>query len=153
MHGAFVDSDRVIEQRLGMSIKVFFEREGEQAFRDLEEQVLAELLQDESTPCVLATGGGAVLRPGSRERMRSSGWKVVYLHATPGDLLRRVRHDTSRPLLQVADPFTRLLELHAQRDPLYREVADFVIETWQPSVATLVNTIMMQLELAAPPRS
>lgn len=72
----------------------------------------------------------------------------MYLRSSPEELFRRLRHDTSRPLLQVADPLGRLRDLYAQRDPLYRETAHFVIETGRPSVATLVNMIAMQLELA-----
>jgi len=148
LHLPFVDSDHVIEQRLGGSILEFFEREGEQAFRDLEQTVIDELtLQG---PCVLSTGGGAVLRPLNRERLKSRG-KVFYLRSTPDDVFRRIKHDRSRPLLQVADPMQKLRDLFAQRDPLYREVAHFVIETGRPSVATLVNMIMMQLELNGAP--
>jgi shikimate kinase len=73
---------------------------------------------------------------------------VVYLKSTPEELYRRLRHDSNRPLLQVADPLTRLRDLFAERDPLYREVAHFVLETGRPSVATLVNMILMQLDLA-----
>ncbi len=140
----FSDSDHVIEQRLGCPIRVFFEREGEERFRDIEEQVLDELTQQAG---VLSTGGGAVLRAANRERLRTRG-KVVYLKSTPEELFRRLRHDTQRPLLQVADPLQRLRDLYAVRDPLYRETAHFVIETGRPSVATLVNMIVMQLELA-----
>jgi shikimate kinase len=138
------DSDNAIEQRLGCSIRSFFDREGEDAFRDVEEQVLADLCTREG---VIATGGGSVLRAANRERLRSSG-HVVYLRSTPEDVFRRVKHDKGRPLLQVADPMTRLRELYAQRDPLYRETAHFVIETGRPSVPMLANMIMMQLELA-----
>lgn len=141
----FVDSDHVIEQRLGCSIASFFEREGESAFRDIEEQVLDELTQQ--APCVLSTGGGSVLRPINRQRLRARG-RVVYLRSTPEEVFRRVRHDTARPLLQVADPLKRLRELFAQRDPLYRETAHFTVDTGRPSVATLVNMIVMQLELS-----
>ena len=74
--------------------------------------------------------------------------QVVYLNANPDDLARRLRHDNHRPLLQVDDPLTRLRDLYSIRDPLYRETAHFVIETGRPSVATLVNMIVMQLELA-----
>ncbi len=74
--------------------------------------------------------------------------RVVYLNSTPTELFRRLRHDMDRPLLQVADPLARLRDLYAQRDPLYRETAEFVIETGRPSVATLVNMIVMQIELA-----
>ena len=141
----FVDSDQVIEQRLRCSIRDYFEREGEESFRDVEQAVIDELTQ--AGPCVLSTGGGAVIRSANRNHMRQRG-KVVYLNSSPDELIRRLRHDTSRPLLQVGDPLARLRELHAARDPLYRAAAHFVIETGRPSVATLVNMIVMQLELA-----
>jgi shikimate kinase len=148
----FFDSDHLIEQRLGCSIREYFAREGEAAFRDVEEQVLRELAQGPSA--VVATGGGAVLRSGMREALRQGG-KVIYLRSSPEDLYRRLRHDTQRPLLQVADPMARLRALHAERDPLYRETAHFQIDTGRPSVPTLVNMIVMQLELAGalPPRA
>ncbi|MDD2846379.1 MAG: shikimate kinase [Rhodoferax sp.] len=150
---AFIDSDQVIEQRIGCSIRVFFDREGEDAFRDIEESVLDELTAG-TAPAVLSTGGGAVLRPANRLHLHGRG-KVIYLHAAPGDIFRRLRHDTTRPLLQVQDPLQRLRSLYEQRDPLYRETAHYVIETGRPSVATLVNMVVMQLELAgvamAPP--
>lgn len=141
---SFTDSDHVIEQRLGCPIREYFEREGEERFRDVEEAVLDELTLQ---PGVLSTGGGAVLRAANREHLRTRG-KVVYLKSTPEELFRRLRHDTQRPLLQVSDPLQRLRDLYAARDPLYRETAHFVIETGRPSVATLVNMIVMQLELA-----
>lgn len=141
---AFADSDQVIEQRIGCPIRQFFEREGEERFRDVEEHVLDELTQ---APGVLSTGGGAVLRQINRERLHARG-KVVYLKSTPEELMRRLRHDTQRPLLQVDDPLQRLRDLYTARDPLYREAAHFVIDTGRPSVATLVNMIVMQLELA-----
>lgn len=141
----FFDSDHVIEQRLGCTIREYFEREGEAAFREVEEQVLAELAG--GAPAVIATGGGAVLREPNRRAMRDGG-RVIYLRASPEELYRRLRHDTQRPLLQVADPLARLRAMHAERDPLYREAAHFHIETGRPSVPTLVNMIVMQLELA-----
>ncbi|WP_309678540.1 shikimate kinase [Polaromonas sp.] len=141
----FVDSDQVIEQRIACSIREFFEREGEAAFRDLEQQVMDELTQEGS--CVISTGGGAVLRPANRAHLRGRT-QVVYLHSAPEEVFRRLRHDQNRPLLQVADPLSRLRDLYTARDPLYRETAQFVIETGRPSVATLVNMIVMQLELA-----
>lgn len=140
----FADSDHEIEHRLGCSISAFFEREGEQAFRDLEEQVIAELA---GKPGVLATGGGAVLRPANRQRLREGG-HVIYLRSTPEDVYRRLRHDQKRPLLQVEDPQARLRGLFEQRDPLYRETAHFTIDTGRPSVSTLVSRILMQLELS-----
>lgn len=141
----FVDSDQVVEARLGCAIRTFFEREGEDRFRDIEEAVIDELTA--SHPGVMATGGGVVLRPGNRERMRARG-QVVYLSSTPEELARRLRHDTQRPLLQVADPLARLRDLHAARDPLYREAAHFVAEAGRSSVPAMVRVVGMQLELA-----
>ena len=141
----FVDSDHAIEHRLGCSIREYFEREGEERFRDVEESVLEEL--SEHHQGVLSTGGGSVLRPKSRENLRNKT-QVVYLKSSPDELFRRLRHDINRPLLQVADPLTRLRDLFAERDPLYRETAHFILETGRPSVATLVNMIVMQLELS-----
>lgn len=140
----FNDSDQHIEQRIGCPIREFFEREGETSFRDIEEQVLDDLTQRSG---VLSTGGGVVLREVNRQRLHTRG-KVVYLKSTPEELMRRLRHDTQRPLLQVVDPMRRLRELYTARDPLYRETAHFVVDTGRPSVATLVNMIVMQLELA-----
>ena len=141
----FFDSDHVIEERLSCPIRVAFERDGESSFRDLEEAVLDELTQ--IPRAVVSTGGGAIIRSATRQRLRERG-QVVYLNSTPDEIFRRLRHDVNRPLLQVADPLSRLRDLYAQRDPLYRETAHFVIETGRPSVATLVNMIVMQLELA-----
>jgi shikimate kinase len=141
----FVDSDQAIEERLGCSIRQYFEREGEERFRDVEESVLDALTLQPGG--VLSTGGGAVLRPANREHLHARG-QVIYLHSSPEEVFRRLRHDQSRPLLQVADPLARLRDLYRARDPLYRETAHFVIETGRPSVATLVNMIIMQLELA-----
>jgi len=141
----FIDSDQVIEQRLKCSIREFFEREGEERFRDIEQAVIDELTL--AAPCVLATGGGAVLRADNRQHLRDRS-RVVYLYSSPDELFRRLRNDRNRPLLQVADPLQRLRDLYLQRDPLYRETAHFVIETGRPSVATLVNMIVMQLDLA-----
>ena len=145
----FVDSDQAIEARLGCPIREFFEREGEARFREIEAEVIDALTQQ--GPGVLSTGGGAVLRAENRAHLRSRG-RVIYLKSHPEELIRRLRHDTNRPLLQVADPMAKLRELFATRDPLYRQTAHFVVETGRPSVATLVNMIVMQLELdpAAP---
>ena len=142
----FVDSDHEIEHRLGGSIRAFFEQQGEAAFRDAEQQAIAELCAAEG-PFVLATGGGAVLREANRRALQGH-CQVIYLRSTPEELFRRLRHDTQRPLLQVKDPLKRLRDLYRERDPLYRDAADFVIETGRPSVPTLVNMILMQLELA-----
>ena len=141
----FIDSDQVVEQRIGCSIREFFEREGETRFRDMEQAVIADLTTNADG--VVATGGGSVLREANRTLLRDH-FHVIYLRSTPEDLFRRLRHDVKRPLLQVADPLGRLRELHAVRDPLYRQTAHDVVETGRPSVAMLVNMIVMQLELA-----
>jgi len=141
----FVDSDALIEQRVGSRIRDFFDREGEVRFRDVEQSVIDELTRQ--SDCILATGGGAVLREANRRALHERT-TVIYLRSTPEELFRRLRHDTQRPLLQVKDPLRKLRELHHERDPLYRQCAHFVIETGRPSVPTLVNMILMQLELA-----
>jgi shikimate kinase len=141
----FVDSDHEIEHAIGGSIRAYFEQHGEAAFRGLEEQAIARLSQQPGT--VLATGGGAVLREANRQALKLHG-QVIYLRSAPEELFRRLRHDTQRPLLQVRDPLKRLRDLYRERDPLYRATAHFIIETGRPSVPTLVNMILMQLELA-----
>ena len=141
----FVDSDQVIEARLGYSIRQYFEQEGEARFRDLEADVIDELTRDPRRG-VLSTGGGSVLRPENRRHLHDRG-RVIYLKSSPEELFRRLRHDRNRPLLQVDDPLSRLRELYEIRDPLYRETAHFTIETGRPSVAMLVNMIVMQIEL------
>ena len=145
LNWGFIDADNLIERRVGCSIRSFFEREGEARFRDIEEQLIAEVAGEDRS--VLATGGGVVLREANRAVLRQR-CTVVYLRSTPEDLFRRLRHDRKRPLLQVQDPLARLRELHVVRDPLYRQTAHFNIDTGRPSVPTLVNTILMQLELA-----
>jgi shikimate kinase len=139
----FIDSDHAIENRLGCTIRDYFEREGEVAFRDAEQSMIDELTQRRGI--VLSTGGGAVLREANREALKSRGW-VVYLKSTPATIYRRLKHDQTRPLLQVEDPLKKLKDLYRQRDPLYRDVAHHVLETGRPSVSALVNMISMQLE-------
>jgi len=141
----FVDSDTVIEQQLGMPIRDWFAQRGEDAFRDIEQAVIDELSQRAGV--VLATGGGAVLRPSNRNALHSR-CHVFYLRSSPDELFRRLRHDTQRPLLQVQDPLKKLRDLYKDRDPLYRRAAHFVIEAARPSVQALTGMVLMQLELA-----
>jgi shikimate kinase len=151
---SFVDSDHAIEQRLGCSIREYFEKEGEDRFRDLESEVLDDLTQHFQG--VLSTGGGSVLRSVNRERLHARGI-VFYLRSSPEDVFRRLKHDRTRPLLQVADPMQRLRDLYEVRDGLYRETAHHVIETGRPTVGGLVNKIMALHALTskdvAPPSS
>ncbi len=135
----FVDADHVIEQRLGCSIREFFEREGEARFRDLETEVLDDITRQATG--VLSTGGGVVLRPRNRDILRQRA-QVFYLRTTPEEIYRRLRHDKVRPLLQVVDPMARLRDLLAQRDPLYRDVAHHIIESPKPTIAGLVQQIL-----------
>lgn len=141
-----LDTDSEIERRIDCSISSYFSTHGERAFRDVEEQVIAELIDATTEPTVLATGGGAILREANRRALRAAG-AVVYLRASVEELFRRLRSDRQRPLLQVDDPLKKLRELYRERDPLYRQAAHYVIETGRPSVPTLVNMILMQLEL------
>jgi shikimate kinase len=145
----FLDSDHEIERFLGCSIREFFDREGEPAFREIEQRVIGETLSA-AQKRVIATGGGSVLRPANRAAMKAHA-TVVYLHTLPEDLARRLSRDTQRPLLQVADPRQRLRDLYAVRDPIYREVADIVVDTAHKSAAMLVNLISMQLDMSDSP--
>ena len=142
---AFVDSDTVIEQRIGMPIREFFASRGEDAFRDVEQDVIDDVTARDGA--LVATGGGAVLRPSNRDALHSR-CHVFYLRSTPEELHRRLRHDSQRPLLQTADPLQRLRELYRERDPLYRRTAHFVVESPRPSVPSLIGMVLMQLELA-----
>ena len=121
----FVDCDHEIEARTGVRIPVIFDIEGEAGFRKRESQVLEALAEERGL--VLATGGGAVLAPQNRRVLADSGL-VIYLCVPPDELYARTKHDRNRPLLQVENPQEKIRALHAQRDPLYREIADIVME-------------------------
>jgi 3-dehydroquinate synthase len=139
---AFIDSDHEIEARTGASIPWIFEIEGEASFRRREADVIRELTAQSGI--VLATGGGAVLDPASRALLAERG-TVVYLRASVNSILQRTAHDRNRPLLQTADPRKKLEDLTAQREPLYREIADLVIDTGRPNVQSMVQTILDQI--------
>lgn len=121
----FVDCDHELEARLGVKVATIFEIEGEDGFRRRESQLLEEL--SHQTGLVLATGGGVVLNPDNRVLLTQRG-VVVYLNVPPRILWERTRNDKGRPLLQVPNPRERLETLFRERDPLYREVADIVID-------------------------
>jgi shikimate kinase len=142
----FIDSDHALEERCGVKIPTIFEMEGEAGFRKREGQIIEELTQEKGL--ILATGGGSVLLPENRRALSERG-TVVYLHANPIELWHRTKGGEGRPLLQNGDPKAILENLYALRDPLYREIADHIIETGKPSVNQLVNTLLMQLELAS----
>jgi shikimate kinase len=140
---AFHDSDHEIESRCGVRIPVIFDIEGEAGFRAREAQVLEELCALERI--VLATGGGAVLAAANRRRLAAAG-TVVYLHGRPADLWPRLRRDRNRPLLAAPDPRAKLEALYAERDPLYREVADLVFDTGRQNVQALARELLARLE-------
>ena len=146
LNSRFVDSDHALEERCGVKIPTIFEMEGEAGFRKREAQIIEELTQEKGL--ILATGGGSVLLPENRRALSERG-TVVYLHANPIELWHRTKGGVGRPLLQNGDPKAILENLYALRDPLYREIADHIIETGKPSVNQLVNTLLMQLELAS----
>jgi len=139
----FIDADHEVEARTGVRIPVIFDIEGEQGFRDRESKVISELAQQSDQ--VVATGGGAVLRPENRAALRQGG-TVIYLNAAPRLLYERTRLDPNRPLLQVDDPLRKLEDLFNQRDPLYREVADIIVNSLGGSIAQLVKQVEKQLE-------
>ena len=139
----FYDADEEIQRRCGVRIPVIFDIEGEAGFRARETQMIAELCALNNF--VLATGGGAVLAKENRRVIAESG-VVVYLHARPPHLWQRVCHDRNRPLLATADPQRTLEELYAERDPLYREIADLVMDTGKQSVQTLTKDLLGRLE-------
>jgi shikimate kinase len=144
---SFIDADTELERRTGVSIATIFEIEGEAGFRDREETMLAELCAQESI--VLATGGGAVLRPANRCILRANGY-VVYLHASVDTLSERTQSSRHRPLLLTADPRATLTALYLERDPLYREIADAVIDsdhTRTPDVLSLIAAALTDVPL------
>lgn len=139
----FVDSDEEIARRAGADIPWIFDVEGEAGFRDREAAVIEELTQ--RSGLVVATGGGAVMREGNRKLMAARG-TVVYLYAAVEEQVRRTRKDASRPLLKGVDRARVLADLMAIRDPLYREIADLVVDAGGGSVARLAAMIQEQLE-------
>ena len=138
----FHDTDQEIEKRTGVRISVIFEIEGESGFRAREAQIIDQFTRLSNV--VLATGGGAVLDADSRSNLAGRGI-VVYLHGQPRDLWQRTRYDKARPLLQNTDALAQMQSLYEQRDPLYREVADIVVDTGRQSVRTLVSQLLPQL--------
>ena len=143
LHLEFIDSDRVIEERTGVDIPLIFEKEGEEGFRKREEAVIDELTQKDNI--VLATGGGAILKPSNRQHLKTRG-TVIYLHSDIEHLIERTRQDKNRPLLQTADPAAKLRELMDTREPLYRETADIIINTGEKSIRSVINVILDKLK-------
>jgi len=139
----FIDSDREIEIRTGVDIPLIFELEGESGFRKRERKVIDELTAKPGT--ILATGGGVVMDKLNRQHLASRG-RVIYLHTSVDQQLQRTAHDRNRPLLQTANPKQKLEELTEIRDPLYREIADWVIETDGCRVRDVVQQIVQKID-------
>ena len=135
----FIDSDREIEHRTGVDIPLIFELEGEAGFRAREKAVIDELTREPGI--VLATGGGAILDPDNRRHLRARG-HVIYLHTSVDQQLKRTARDRNRPLLRTDDPRARLQALMAEREPLYRNTADLVVETDGCRIREVVNRIL-----------
>lgn len=144
----FVDSDHEIVERAGQSIPELFAARGEPAFRELEAQVIAELL-GRGPRLIIATGGGVVLDPATRHRLQGDA-TVVWLRATAGPLAHRIKRDGSRPLL-ADDPDGAIRRLVAEREPLYREVADIVIDVDHLERKVVTQRVLAALGLAADP--
>lgn len=142
----FVDSDREIELRTGVDIPLIFELEGENGFRKRERRAIESLTARKGI--VLATGGGAVLDSDNRKWLAARG-KVIYLHTSVDQQLERTAHDRGRPLLQTDNPRRKLEELMQVRDPLYREIADWVIETDTCRVREVVQEIVQRVSAQA----
>ena len=139
---SFVDSDDEIELRTGVDIPFIFEKEGESGFRKREAIVIDDLSKRENI--VLATGGGAIMENDSRSRLGARGF-VVYLYTTVDQQVTRTSKGRERPLLQNVDPRTALEQLLLFRDPLYREIADIIVETDGRKVKSVVDEIVEQL--------
>ena len=139
----FIDCDHELEARTGVKIATIFEIEGEAGFRRRESQLIEELV--EVPGVVVGTGGGVVMSPDNRALLKRRGI-VVYLNVPPRVLWERTRHDRSRPLLQVPNPRERIEALYRERDPLYREVADIVVDGNRGSPAGMVRQIEAAIE-------
>ena len=141
----FYDSDRVIEDSMGVDIPTIFSYEGENGFREREQAVIRQLTG--LSGVVMATGGGSIIRAENREALKSSGF-VVYLQCSIDKILYRTRHDTQRPLLRTENPRQRLQTLLTQREPFYLECADFKIDSGALPGKTVVKTILQQYQAA-----
>jgi len=142
LHLSFVDSDDEIESRTGVDIPFIFEKEGEEGFRKREAVVIDDLSKLDSV--VLATGGGAVIDVNSRSLLGGRGF-VVYLFTSVDQQVSRTRKGRDRPLLDSVDPRETLQELLDTRDPLYREIADIVVETDGRKVKSVADEIIEQV--------
>lgn len=143
LHLEFVDSDSEIEKRTGAAISWVFDVEGEAGFRARETAVIDDLTR--RAGIVLATGGGSVKAEANRTALASRG-TVIYLYTPVEKQFQRTCKDKKRPLLQNSDPKGTLEKLMRERDPLYRQVADLVVDTSELGIRAVVQTIIRQLQ-------
>lgn len=141
----FVDADATFEQHVGTSIRAFFEQNGENAFRELEAELLLKILSRE-TPSLIATGGGVILRADNRQNLKKYS-TVFYLKAQPEDIAQRMHNDSARPLMQGFDPAQRLRDLLQIRAPLYEQTAHYTVAGSRKASAQIARKMMMQIEL------
>jgi len=139
LHLTFVDSDDEVEARTGVDIAFIFEKEGDEGFRKREAAAIDDLTKMDNV--VLATGGGAVMDADTRSNLGGRGF-VVYLYTTVDQQAARTRKGRERPLLEGGNRREILEELLAQRDPLYREIADLIVETDGRKVHSVANEIV-----------
>lgn len=147
----FADSDHEVERRTGVKIPLIFDIEGEEGFRKRETQVLTELVQ--SSKLVLATGGGVVLAQENRDAIKKYAGLVVYLRVSPELLFARTRHDKNRPLLRVPDPLLKIRTLWTERDPLYQEVSDVVLDGDKLSAKQIATVVESEIVKRCEPLS
>lgn len=139
----FIDADQELEQRCGVEIPFIFEKEGEAGFRQRETELLRELVALPDS--VIATGGGVVTQEENRKLLRSGPY-VIYLLASVDQQYKRTRNSTHRPLLQTADPRSRLNDLFCQRDPLYRQCSDLIVASAMRSTRELIDELSRHLQ-------
>jgi shikimate kinase len=140
----FLDTDHIIEERAGTTIKDIFGQHGEAAFRDLERRLVEELAQSNDT--VIATGGGLPVNPANMASLKSHAL-VVCLWASPEKIFERVRAHTHRPLLNESDPLAKIRELLAIREPFYRQ-ADVLINTEMRALREIATHVAHEFQLA-----
>ena len=144
LHLDFFDSDQEIERRTGADISWIFDLEGEDGFRKREENVINDLTDKQGI--VLATGGGSIVTKAVRNRLSARGI-VVYLQTTIDKQVARTQRDKRRPLLQNEDPEQVLRDLAEMRNPLYEEVADYIVDTDDQSARAVANQIISKIGL------
>ena len=140
----FIDTDQLVEERAGADIPWIFDVEGEEGFRLRETSALKDVLHESQK--VIATGGGIVTRPENRQLLRNQPGLVFYLTASVEQLVKRTYKDKKRPLLQVDNPRARIKELFEQRDPLYKEVSDYIVVTDNKTLKTLTNEVLQLID-------